>query len=164
MEEQVANQETTINEKYSFHKIWTLLPPPLMAETIKRMAAAILLLVASLIMLALSKEIMWLGGVLLALMPAYLALSIVWQFGAGKLIVARMIIIKSQKSRHSQLSLLCRPATDADIISDEIETYRIRLSPQLRDKGHFTKGTVLEMYFTETSPNIALAYRILGEK
>lgn len=149
-------------QKLSFQQSLKLLPPVLLNEVITRFGAAALMGFGTIVMLCVSKERSWAGCILIALFPLYSAMDIVWSFASNKLLVARVVICKSRKNRRGQIDMIVRDASVTDLTAEEVETCRIRINAKRYDRGLITSGTILDIYIKEGSPNLALAYKIIG--
>lgn len=152
-------------EKLGFRQTLAVLPRVLMAEVLKRFGAALLILLLAVAMLFLSKDAMYSIGFILALVFAYLGLDIIWKYGDNKILVARMIVCKANRSirQRDRFHVILRDASIQDLVGQDYETYKYDLTVAARDRDAISAGTILDVYISENAPHAILAYEILGE-
>lgn len=162
-EENAINEEAA--EKLGFRQTLAMLPRVLMAEVIKRFGAALLVLLLTVTMLLLSKDVMYSVGFILVLVLAYLGLDIVWKYSDNKILVARMIVCKATRSiRHrDRYHVILRDASIQDLVGQDYETFKYDLTVAVRDRETLSSGTILDIYISESAPHAILAYEVLGE-
>ena len=159
------NQVPEQNQKPSLRQAITMLPRVLMVEVLKRLAAAILVFILSIVMVAVSHDWMYCVGFLIAVLAAYLAFDIIWNFRDGKIQAYKMVVCKASLSkRHrDKVHVTLRQAEVKDLIGTDYETYKFDISASNRDRENITTDTLLNIYISETAPHSILAYEILGE-
>ena len=162
-------KETTKKTRQSKPSFWEALqqlPRVLLLEVLKRVGTFFVTLLLTIFMLCIEQDWMYCIGFVISLCVLYLSLDIVIKYRNGQIYVARMIVSKTQKNwrRKSRIRTILRSANIKDVTSQEIvETYQYDLPVTLRNKGMITPGTVLDIYFYESSPHTILAYEVLGE-
>ena len=150
-------------ERFPFVEIFSELPPALKAEFWKRIAGAAVALIATVIILSITKDWTSCIGFLFTGFFTYMALNIVWRFAAGQLMVARVVVSKAKRHKNGRISVILRPA-DSDLTTGDVQTFSCDLFANLKNRYFITAGTVLNIYFYENTPHSIVAYDILGER
>lgn len=163
LDEELAQEQKM--EKLTFRQAISQLPQILMHEVIKRLGTAVIVTLVTIAMIILTKDWMYAVGFLLALLATYLGLDIIWKFGEGKILVARMLVCKSNRSlrQRNKYHVILRDASIEDLAGKEIDTFKYDLTVSARDIGNITTGTILDIFISEAAPHAILAYEILGE-
>lgn len=160
--EQQKNKSKPEN-KISFRQAFGSLPPVLMTTVMKRFGIAAIVLILTIVMLFVSKDVMICAGFLLALLAAYLGLDIIWKYADDKILVARMRVCKATVARKGQVRVILRDAQITNVVAQDFETYKYSISIAAKeDRENITEGTIMDIYICQNAPNAVLAYEILG--
>lgn len=157
------SKQTQRQEPRAFREVLGSLPSVLLKEVMKRAGAALLSLILMVIMVALTKDVTYCLGFVLPLVFAYMALDIVWKYGAGKIECHRMVVCKAHKTLSKQIVVQVRKAESCAAKDVDVEMFRYQLTVPMREHGTINQGTVMDIYAVTPSPYVALAYNIVGQ-
>lgn len=158
-----VEQEAENANKLTFRQAYASLPSVLMTLVIKRILLGVAILILTVIVLFVMRDIMCCVGFLIALLSFYLALDIIWKYGEDKIMVARMYVCKSSRKRKGQLDVILRDAAVTDIVAQDFDTYKYTITAATKaDIGNIDAGTIMDIYIFTNNPNAIIAYEILG--
>lgn len=158
-----VEQEAENANKLTFRQAYAELPSVLMAAVVKRLILGVAVLLLTIVALFVTKDLTCCAGFLVALLAFYLALDIVWKYAEEKIMVARMYVCKSSIRRKGQLDVILRDATIQDIVAQDFDTFKYRISTVSKaDVENITAGTIIDIYFFKNATDNIIAYEILG--
>ena len=155
-------EERNKDNRFPFVEWLNEMPSVLSKIVLKRIGLALVMLIITTISLFFTKDATYIMGYVITLLALCSGISPVWQFGNGKIMVARMIVCKVNRAGRKQIHVIMREAAVENVIEGVYDTFQYDITVDRYDKENFAEGTVVDIYFTQSEPNKVLAYEILG--
>ena len=162
MKKQIPQRNDLDPQSISLRESIQTLPVPLADKFLKYTLAAILFLVLVIIMLFISKSVIYIWGLIFPVFFSYLALSLVWDWTEGKIICQKMLCIKSQRKSGEQLYLIMKVLDSDPEQQDQILKFNIPVAK--KDAELFTNDTILLVYYNPKHVGEMTAWEIVGNQ